>query len=624
MRPRQDFCVARFGLILTGVMTIAGCGGSGSSSNSGGVLTSAGFRAAAIAGNQSMAGIRDYPFAAIRDAAPKGSTLFGTRAAASRTKTRLTTPPTFDSGLGLYKAYTVTGNATNVGYFTDAAGTVGAGTASITEPGFAAFTTDYTAYPVTLNIAVNTTAGNLVCNGSGSIVFAAPSGSNTLNGNFTFPRDGVAVKGTVVLDTSGNVSGSLDITENGSILHLTNLAGPLSGILTANVRSDPDGATGTGTFNVQTGAYTLSLKNANGTSTASTDSTGSLVLQYSDGTTQTVKSPLSSKLDGTGGNDITTGGGGGGGTGGGNGTGITGNGNYQEPIALADGLTVAAINATGQLAGQNTATSAWFVMSPPYTTPQYLIAPSGTTLNSVQIDNAGEILGATSSGTWVYYTSPSAVPQNFTGGQYPVVLSAGGAVVSSNPNGLQINYQTSLTAQPTILKGGFEPSAISGNGQMVGRGVSGSVYAGVFVAGPNADPVLLNNPYGVSYYDPEPKFVNNSGLIVGEINSTGSGGFKEVIWSSPTAAPTQVTGIAFATGLNNSGQIVGFETNTGPWLYQNAAFANLNGLLPTGSSWEILRPVSINDSGWIITSARYYDNAAHQYTRSDYVVIKPK
>ena len=477
-------------------------------------------------------------------------------------KVVLAAAPTYDSSLGLYKLFTVTGNAINVGYFTDAAGTVGAGTASITEPGLAAFTTDYASYPATVNIAVNTTAGNLVCSGSGSIVFSAPSGTNTLTGNFNFPRDGVAVRGTVALNTSDNVSGAFDITENGATLHLTNVAGSLSSTLTANVRIEPNGATGTGTFNVQTGAFSLTINTGKGTSTAVSDSTGALVLHYADGTTQKVQSPLSSALDGTGGNDITTpvgtgttGGGtgtGGGTTGGGNGTGITGNGTYQEPIILADGLTASAINASGQIAGKNTTTSAWFVMNPPYTTPQYLTAPSGTTLYQVQIDDAGEVLATTDSDNAVYYTSAGAAPQNFTAGGFPVVLGAGGAVASTNANGQQINYQTSLTALPTVLKGGFSPNAINGNGQMVGRGVSGSVYAGVYVAGPNADPILLNNPYGANYYDPEPKFINNSGLIVGKINAIHSG-TKEVIWSSPTAAPTEVPGIGFADRAEQSG-----------------------------------------------------------------------
>ena len=263
MRRRQYFLTAIFAGISTGMMTLAGCGGGGRSTTP---LTNAGFRAAAIAGNQSMAGIRSYPFAAIRDAAPKGSTLFGTRAAVLRPKGRLDTPLTYDSSLGLYKLYTVTGNTTNVSYFSDAAGTVGAGTASITEPGLAAFTTDYASYPATINIAVNTTSGNLVCSGSGSIVFSAPSGTNTLTGNFNFSRDGVAVRGTVALNASDMVSGAFDITENGATLHLTNVAGSLSGIITANVRIDPNGATGTGTFNVQTGAFSLTINTGKGES----------------------------------------------------------------------------------------------------------------------------------------------------------------------------------------------------------------------------------------------------------------------------------------------------------------------------------------------------------------------
>ena len=405
-----------------------------------------------------------------------------------------------------------------------------------------------------------------------------------------------------------------------------------------NVVSDPYGWTGTIRFSIATGSFTLTLDTGTGTNggtaSASLDTSGNLVIQFADGTTQTVLNPLNEFIDSPGGSGTppsptptatptpapTP-------------TAPPSNAPYQIPMILNGFVTAPGnaaqpaqmMNNAGVLVGGDNSSGS-YVLPPPYTTPQYLTKQSSTTLLfDLQIDDAGEILALTGNNTYVYYSSASAAPQTFTGGRFPAILSAGGKVVSGNPNGQQINYQRSLSATPTVLKGGFSPNAISGDGQMVGRGLSGSTYAGVYISGPDADPVILPNPYGANYYDPEPKLINNAGLIIGQINAV-SGVTKQVVWASPTAMPTEVPGIGFANSLNNSGQAVGYETATGGWLYQNGAITRLNDLIaknPASGVWDIRQATAINDAGLILAEGTFTPAGTITPERHS-VLLKPR
>lgn len=634
---RRKFLALSLVLTGAGALALAGCGGGKSTFTNGGGAAlpqgKAAVRAIALSAHQSISGGRFYAFAAIKLAAPAGSQ-FTTRAAQGSRAV----PDTivYDAGLQLYKKYASTGSTVSVRYYTDAAATVPAGTATITELGGGDFTNSYPNYPATVNFAADTTEGTVPFTGSGSITYLDASGANTLTGSFTSKRNNVTLAGTLNLTGAGDVTGGMTMTQGGVTTRVTGITGTLSGDLTGSVVSDPYGWTGTIRFSIATGAFTLTLDlgtgTGGGTVSASLDTSGNLVIQFADGTTQTIASPLNEFIGGSGGGTtptptptstatptpVPTP------------TSPPSNAPYQAPISLGNFVSAAhfvigtnrVMNNAGTLVGSEGGRS--FVLPSPYTTKQYLTNPSGYTLLSLQIDDAGEILASTESGDYVYYTSASASPQPFTGGGYPAVLSAGGKVVSANPNGQQINYQTSLGAAPTVLKGGFSPSGISGNGQMVGRGISGSSYTGVYISGPDADPVALSNPFGSNYYDPEPQLISDTGLIVGEINAI-SGSSKSVIWSSPTAAPTEVPGIGFARSLNNNGQIVGYESATGGWLYQNGAFTKLNDLIPTTSAgvYNMDEALAINDQGWILANGSFQFAGTNTVERHHYI-LKPR
>ena len=308
---RRKFLALSLVLTGAGALALAGCGGGKSTFTNGGGAAlpqgKAAVRAIALSAHQSISGGRFYAFAAIKLAAPAGSQ-FTTRAAQG--SRAVPDAIVYDAGLQLYKKYASTGSTVSVRYYTDAAATVPAGTATITELGGGDFTNSYPNYPATVNFAADTTEGTVPFTGSGSITYLDASGANTLTGSFTSKRNNVTLAGTLNLTGAGDVTGGMTMTQGGVTTRVTGITGTLSGDLTGSVVSDPYGWTGTIRFSIATGAFTLTLDlgtgTGGGTVSASLDTSGNLVIQFADGTTQTIASPLNEFIDGSGGGSTPT------------------------------------------------------------------------------------------------------------------------------------------------------------------------------------------------------------------------------------------------------------------------------------------------------------------------------
>ena len=82
-----------------------------------------------------------------------------------------------------------------------------------------------------------------------------------------------------------------------------------------------------------------------------------------------------------------------------------------------------------------------------------------------------------------------------------------------------------------------------------------------------------------------------------------------------------------AYGINNSGQIVGYSTNTSSgysraFLYQNGTMTDLNSLLPTGSGWVLTEAIDINNNGQIVGQG-YIGGTYHAFLLTPTVVPEP-
>ena len=107
--------------------------------------------------------------------------------------------------------------------------------------------------------------------------------------------------------------------------------------------------------------------------------------------------------------------------------------------------------------------------------------------------------------------------------------------------------------------------------------------------------------------------INNSGEVVGYANiGPGDGGNNHaVLWSDGSIQDLGTLGgpladYSLAYGINDSGQVVGFSQidasqGTGsPFIYSNGVMQDLNSLIDPASGWTLENAYAINDSGQIV------------------------
>ena len=218
------------------------------------------------------------------------------------------------------------------------------------------------------------------------------------------------------------------------------------------------------------------------------------------------------------------------------------------------------------------------------------INPTGGLANS--INNAGQVAGGNTSindsGQYVTGT---------IGGVYPQNLS----------NGSQLVTNGTTTNLPPL----FGPYAINNSGQIAG-------YLIVNVGHSNFDPAIYQNGQVTdlvskvasgAYYDGRAIAINQKGDALITVQQSAplnglpagqAGPLNSYLYNAGTGQMTNLTALPGGTGLvaaalNDKDQAVG-----NGFLYSNGSLKSLLSVLPAGSGWSYLTATGINDSGQIV------------------------
>ena len=214
-------------------------------------------QAAIVSGYQTFQGGLNYPLQATRGHPPPscplkqplqkvlmkrlGAMPVSATAIAAGDSTKLT----YFSGLGLYfTGFQISSTSMSARFFEDQAGTKSAGSLSITYPAGTNITgpgITTAAYPATITISADITAGNLPMKGSGTIMLNDTLGAGDIKGSFSLPATGITCSADLTLNDTGYVAGSATITENGHALLVPTSSGRLKAIYPVISQSNPKG-----------------------------------------------------------------------------------------------------------------------------------------------------------------------------------------------------------------------------------------------------------------------------------------------------------------------------------------------------------------------------------------------
>jgi len=210
------------------------------------------------------------------------------------------------------------------------------------------------------------------------------------------------------------------------------------------------------------------------------------------------------------------------------------------------------------------------------------------------INNSGQVAGYAENGM-VDSTCPAGVMNNRV--DLPVLWNTNKGKDTANP------LPTIGTDTDGVAFG------INNKGQAVGySGTCTSANFAVLWENGTATPLAdLGTPGAIAYA------INGHGQIVGQaVNSEGSA--LAAIWENNTVkslgALLPGEGAAFATSINNKGQVVGSSFDfSGNWshglLWENGKMFDLNQLFPASSNLYVVSASNINESGQIAGMAVY-------------------
>jgi probable HAF family extracellular repeat protein len=300
------------------------------------------------------------------------------------------------------------------------------------------------------------------------------------------------------------------------------------------------------------------------------------------------------------------------------------------------------------------------------------IVDLGTLVIPYAINSSGEVVGISASGTGAFSEYPPGNPIYLTPpkpneGLTPRALNEVGEIVGdSNILGIPAGAFADIMGQPTGLAGASEATGINGSGDVVGSsgsvpflwnattgmqlletlGLGGSAMGindSGQVVGNSGDTAVLWNPgeapqdlgtlggSELGGYVSGATAINNAGQVVGwSLTNVRPGPTHAFLWSPGSgmkdlgAFPYATN--SYATGINNSGVVVGYVQNGpgGPpstdasvphpsaFIYENGRMTDLNSLLPQPSNWYIVNASGINNEG-VVVGIGYHNGGIHGY-----------
>lgn len=295
-----------------------------------------------------------------------------------------------------------------------------------------------------------------------------------------------------------------------------------------------------------------------------------------------------------------------------------------DPIYTVAGLggptpsTGFAVNAAGAVAGvaQGPSGSQQAFVSTP--SGLRVLSPAVSESQGYGINDVGTVVGTTYINGQAVGTIWDASGTTLLGpGSYAMAINNAGVVVGGNG---QAFIDANGQVQQLVTNAGIDWSAayaINDAGMVAGDGqLANGTFRGI-VWSPDGSMTLLGTLGGSSS---QATGVNNSGEVVGFASLANGYQHAFALDGSTMSDLGTLGGSSYAYGVNASGEVVGYsylaDGEQHAFLYDDGVMFDLNSLIPANSGWELLAAYGINASGQI-TGVGLYDGQLMAFLATD-------
>ncbi len=292
-------------------------------------------------------------------------------------------------------------------------------------------------------------------------------------------------------------------------------------------------------------------------------------------------------------------------------------------------------------------------LAPAKASTLYSVTAVGPTLAVTGINNAGQVVGFTSTGSFLYDGTYHSIANpaggtfraegindqgqvvgqvNLPSASYAIGLYSGGTVqllgLGSNTAGYAINNAGEIAGElvyayrgMTYVNGVITPiGVLPGDGESIARGINQAGDVLVYSAGSAGHPAIysggvLSAVAGSAGLDVQPESLNNLGQVVGSFSTTNPALPSEaILFSNGQAIPLGAlsgsgTQESLADSINDFGVIAGGTTSgiqaRATAYYPGAGLVDLNSVLINGTGWSLQYAEQVNNEGQIAGIGTY-------------------